>query len=167
MMLVMKHIDHKYLLDTLDYDPETGVFKWAKPRPRVKVGQVAGYRHHKGYIHLEIDGIHCAAHRLAWFYMTGEKPSKAIDHINRDKSDNRFCNLRLAESGQNRANSRGSGVTGFKGVVFKKWLKTKPYQAQITHNKKVIYLGCHATPEEAHEAYKKAAARLHGEFANP
>lgn len=163
----MKHIDHKYLLDILDYEPETGIFRWAKPRPRVNVGQVAGSLHHRGYIHLEIDGAHCAAHRLAWFYVTGNKPDRAIDHINRDKSDNRFCNLRLAENGQNRANSKGSGSTGFKGVVFKKWLKANPYQAQITHNKKVIYLGCYATPEEAHNAYKEAAERLHGEFANP
>jgi len=45
-------------------------------------------------------------------------------------------------------------------------LKSKPYQAQITFNKKVIYLGCYASPEEAHAAYKEAAERLHGAFAN-
>jgi len=163
----MKHIDHKYLLDILDYEPETGIFRWAKPRPKIRVGQQAGSRHHKGYIYLEIDGKHCSAHRLAWFYVTGKKPVKQIDHINRDKSDNRFSNLREADHGQNRANSKHNNKNGFKGVTHHKWLKTKPYQAQITHNKKVIYLGCYATPEEAHNAYKEAAERLHGEFARP
>ena len=163
----MRHIDHQYLLDMLNYNPETGVFTWAKPRPRIRVGRVAGYMHHRGYICLEIDGRHFSAHRLAWFYMTGERPLNQIDHINRIKSDNRFANLRLATFGQNRANSVTTNKHGLKGVVYKKWLKSKPYQAQITFNKKVIYLGCHSTPEEAHAAYKEAAKRLHGAFANP
>jgi hypothetical protein len=41
------------------------------------------------------------------------------------------------------------------------------WQASIKHNKKVIYLGCFHTKEEAHFAYRNAANRLHGEFANP
>ena len=163
----MQHIDHEYLTDILSYNPETGIFVWAKPRPKIRVGQIAGSLHHKGYIYLEIDGKHCAAHRLAWFYVTGEKPLKAIDHINRNKSDNRFCNLRIADHGQNLANSVHRNKNGYKGVSYKKWLKSKPYQSQITHNKKVIYLGCYASPEEAHNAYKEAAKRLHGEFARP
>jgi hypothetical protein len=163
----MKDIDHSYLLEILHYDPDAGVFQWAKPRPKIRVGQRAGTLHHRGYIYLEIDGKHCAAHRLAWFYVTGERPAKQVDHINRDKSDNRFFNLRLAEHGQNRANSRHNNKNGFKGVTHHKWLKTKPYQAQITFQKKVIYLGCYATPEEASAAYKEAAERFHGEFSNP
>jgi len=162
----MQHLDHQYLLDILNYNPETGIFTWAKPRPKVRVGQVAGYTHRKGYLAIEINGQGHSAHRLAWFYMTGEMPDGYIDHINRIRSDNRFSNLRLATHGQNRANSVTTNKHGFKGVVYKKWLKAKPYQAQITFNKKVIYLGCHATPEEAHAAYKEAAEKLHGEFAN-
>lgn len=162
----MQHLNHQYLLDILNYNPETGVFTWARPRSKVRVGQIAGYLHRQGYICLEIDGRHCSAHRLAWFYMTGEIPAKVIDHINRDKSDNRFSNLRLATHGQNRANSVTTNRHGLKGVAHKKWLKSKPYQAQITFNKKVVYLGCYATPEEAHAAYKEAAERLHKEFAN-
>jgi hypothetical protein len=41
------------------------------------------------------------------------------------------------------------------------------WQAQITHNKKVTYLGCFHTKEEAHSAYCDAAKRLPGEFAKP
>ena len=163
----MQNLDHQYLLDILNYNPETGIFTWAKPRPKIRVGQVAGSLHHRGYVYLEIDGKHCAAHRLAWFYENGEKPCGQIDHVNRNKSDNRIANLRLATQGQNRANSTSINMHGFKGVSHKKWLKAKPYQAQITFNKKVIYLGCYATPEKAHAAYRDAAERLHGEFANP
>ena len=163
----MKHIPHEKLLEILTYDPDTGIFTWATPRPKVKVGQRAGYLHHKGYIYLEVDGKHCSAHRLAWYYMTGEIPQKQVDHINRDKADNRFCNLRLADHGQNRANSKHANKNGYKGVSFKPWLKDKPYQAQITFKKKVHYLGIYPTAEEAHEAYRDASDRLHGEFSRP
>ena len=57
------------------------------------------------------------AHRLAWFYMTGEWP-KEIDHINGSKVDNRFSNLRVASRAQNEANKRvrRDSFTGIKGV---------------------------------------------------
>lgn len=89
-----------------------------------------------------------------------------VDHINCDKLDNRRLNLRICTRQQNLCN-RGStrqNSTGFKGVYYHpskgKW------SALIKVNYKSHYLGIFDTPEEAHEAYKCAAARLHGEFAN-
>jgi len=149
------------------YEAETGNFFWTAPRPKIQVGQLVGYKSKKGYIHTEINGKHYACHRLAWFYATGKWPECQIDHINRDRSDNRIENLRLASNGENRANSKTTNKLGFKGVTFKKWLKEKPYEAKITFQKKVIYLGCYATPEEAHISYKNAAIKFHKEFARP
>lgn len=160
-------ITHQELIETLTYDPETGIFRWAKPRPKIQVGQIAGYLHHKGYINMEINGKHYSAHRLAWFYITGENSKKQIDHINRCRSDNRISNLREATHGQNRANSKCFNKNGYKGVTKHKWLKEKPFAAQITFNKKVIYLGCYPTAEEAHSAYCRAAKKMHGDFFNP
>jgi hypothetical protein len=93
---------------------------------------------------------------------------KSVDHINRNKSDNRFENLREASNSQNRANSKTANVHGLKGVRRLPWMKEadKCWQASITHNKKVIYLGCFHTKEEAHSAYCEAAKTLHGEFFN-
>ena len=34
------------------------------------------------------------SHRLVWKWVTGKDPENTIDHINRDKGDNRFWNLR-------------------------------------------------------------------------
>jgi len=161
---------HSYLTSILTYSPETGEFQWAAPRPKVKVGQKAGYlKKNKGYIYIEIDGKSYSAHRLAWFYVTGNMPIDQIDHINRNKSDNRFENLREATRGQNRANSKSTNKHGLKGVRLLPWMKNagKCWQAEITHNKKVIYLGCFATKEEAHLAYCDAARKLHGDFFNP
>jgi hypothetical protein len=162
-------LTHSELTTIFQYDPKTGFLYWNVPRPKIRVGAKAGYLHRKGYINLEINGKHYAAHRLVWFYVTGSMPTKQIDHINGDKSDNRFENLREASNGQNRANSKTTNKHGLKGVRRLPWMKDgdRCWQASIKHNKKVIYLGCYHTKEEAHAAYADAAARFHGDFAKP
>lgn len=88
------------------------------------------------------------------------------DHINGDRLDNRRCNLRLATHAENMQNCRlrNDNTSGYKGVSWdtskNKWI------AQIMVNKKNKYLGRFDTPEEGHEAYKKAALLYYGEFAN-
>jgi hypothetical protein len=159
----------KELAVALSYIPETGVFRWRSPRPKVRVGSVAGYvKKTKGYVYIEVNGKSYSAHRLAWLYMTGEMPALQIDHINGERADNRFCNLRLAMHGQNRANSRPNAKNryGLKGVRRLPWMKEgdRCWQAQITHNRATRYLGCFRTKEEAHAAYCDAAKRLHGDF---
>jgi hypothetical protein len=96
--------------------------------------------------------------------MTGDCP-KEVDHINGDPTDNRWSNLREATPQQNKFN-RGtckSNKSGFKGVSRHK--QNGNWVAEITHNYRKYHIGCFDTPEEAHEAYKKAAYILHGEFA--
>ncbi|MFW4291481.1 HNH endonuclease [Salmonella enterica subsp. enterica serovar Paratyphi C] len=46
-----------------------------------------------GYIRIYINKKWYLAHRLAWLYVTGKWPINVIDHINRNKADNRFINL--------------------------------------------------------------------------
>jgi hypothetical protein len=132
-------MDYKNVTSALSYSPETGEFRWAAPRPKVRVGQIAGHIKKKtGYAFIEVDGKCYAAHRLAWFFMTGLEPTGQIDHINRNRSDNRFENLRIATNGQNRANSRTTNKHGLKGVRFIPWMKKegKCWEAKITHGKK-------------------------------
>lgn len=65
----------------------------------------------RGWVNICFDGKTYAAHRLAWYYVTGEWPSMDIDHINRVRDDNRFANLRhisRAENLKNRAVRRDS-----------------------------------------------------------
>ena len=88
-----------------------------------------------------------------------------IDHIDGNRQNNAFINLRLANRYENTRNAktRKDSCSGYKGVHFRK--DTKKWRAYIHFNKKRIDLGYFSTPELAHMAYCKAAAELHGEYA--
>jgi len=102
--------------------------------------------------------------RLAWYYMTGEWPALEIDHINRNPSDNRFSNLRLATRSQNTQWSRRGRKprSGFRGVHR---VASGRYQAQISVNGKKRHIGIFDSAEEAAEAFLREAVRLRGDFA--
>jgi hypothetical protein len=150
----------EYLKSLLSYDPDTGHFTWINRRFHIKAGARAGCADHRGYIFIGIDGKLYTAHRLAVFYVTGTWPPRDTDHRNRDKSDNRWDNIRVATRTQNNGNRKASNR--LKGASQKpngRWM------AQIVHDKTHYYLGLHDTAEQAHEAYRRMAVKLYGEFA--
>jgi hypothetical protein len=100
------------------------------------------------------------ASRIAWFYMTGEWPSGFVDHKNRDPLDDRWHNLRLASHGQNRANSRSTAVSGFKGA----YKRGRRYQAMINDGT-CRHLGMFDNAEDANAAYEAEARKVWGEYA--
>jgi HNH endonuclease len=53
-----------------------------------------------GYRYVEIDGELYRADRVAWLYVTGEWPEGEVEHINGDRGDNRWENLRLKEQAE-------------------------------------------------------------------
>ena len=106
----------------LHYDPLTGVFTWKYTINRnAKKGQIAG-RKNSGYIEISIDGVKYLAHRLAWYYMTGEWPD-VIDHDNRIKDDNRWVNLKNGSHASNSRNQNGVIIFEIDGVSkpMKEW----------------------------------------------
>ena len=154
------------LRELFRYDPETGAWTHLKARQRVRAGTPAGSPYGGlGYWRLSVDGRGYLAHRLAWLYMTGEWPKLQIDHINGDRADNRWSNLRLASNGQNKANSRRArnNTSGYKGVQYNARLGR--WYSSVTARGHRTYLGCFSTPQEAHRAYLAMAERLHGEYA--
>jgi hypothetical protein len=159
-------LTHARLTQLFHYDPERGHFTRLLNRcSRTSAGDIAGNKTARGYIQIGIDRKDYLAHRLAWFYMTGEWPKNQIDHINGIRTDNRFSNLREATIHENGCNSRlpKNNKSGFKGVCFHRELGR--WQAKIWVNRKQKHLGIFDTPEEAADAYDKAALELHGEFA--
>jgi HNH endonuclease/AP2 domain len=142
----------------LHYDTETGIFTWIRPRARrCKIGSIAGNKNHLGYRLIVVNSIRYLEHRLAFLYITGEWPGEIVDHINGNKSDNRWCNLRNATKSENGYHSRArkSNTSGFKGVYYSR--KNRKWVANATINYKTHYLGIFDTREKAHEAYVKFA----------
>ncbi|BAO92008.1 HNH endonuclease [Caballeronia cordobensis] len=155
------------LRQILTYCPATGEFRWNMTRGKnAIVGMLAGSKNAKGYLIISIEGRGYRAHRLAWLHMTGEWPESDIDHINMDKADNRFSNLRSATRAQNIWNTcaRIGNKSGHKGVWFDK--ASGLWAACITLNYRRTWLGRFPTKEEAAMAYGAAAAKTHGEFLN-
>ncbi|MNJ58895.1 MULTISPECIES: HNH endonuclease [Pseudomonas] len=173
----VKYVDHfrqeartilltrERLREQLTYDPETGEFRWAVRKQKVKLGSVAGKVKKSGYVEIRIDLVSYQAHRLAWLYVTGQWPQGDIDHINRSPGDNRFVNLREASRSQNLCNvgALSTSATGVRGVDLHK--ASGKYRARIRANGKRIELGLFATLEEAKAAYAIARDIHHGEYA--
>jgi len=88
-----------------------------------------------------------------------------VDHVNLDKLDNRWDNLRIVKPTWNRANKapQVNNTTGFKGVTFDK--ARGCYLAHIQHRYKQFNLGRFDTAIEAALAYNAKARELHGDSA--
>ena len=97
--------------------------------------------------------------------MTGKFPIDQVDHINLDKLDNRWVNLREATNSQNQANIHAhiTNTSGFKGVSWHRGVQK--WRAQIERDGHSCYLGYFDTPEAAAAAYANAAQKHFGEFA--
>lgn len=162
-------ISAEYLRSILDYDPETGVFLWTEAgnaSGRKRMGVPVGTVGHYGYVVIRIaEGEVYPAHRLAWLHYYGKWPDEQLDHISCDRADNRIANLREATGFENARNQpiRVTNKSGFKGVS--RHSETGNWVAQITFNRKSMYLGLFKTPEQAHQVYAAAAKRLHRDFA--
>jgi len=151
-------LSQSQLQELFEYDPETGIFI------NIKTG-LPILTMNSGRIRIFINGDKYYAAQLAWLYMTGQWPKDQIDHVNGDRSDDRWVNLRQATQSQNMQNRTNWGKYK-KGVTFDPRGYANPYQARIQIDGVSKDLGKYATEDGAHEAYCKAAQEHHGEFAN-
>lgn len=150
-------VTQERLKQVCHYEAETGFFTW-KSRPVQSgrggntfnaryAGKPAGRKNSKGYVYLRIDGLNCAAHRLAWLYHYGCYPKNEIDHINRKPHDNRISNLRDATSSENNLNKTIERAFWGKGVCFDK--SAGKYLAYGHRAGRQIKLGRYLSEEEA------------------
>jgi len=86
-----------------------------------------------------------------------------IDHINRNKLDNRRCNLRHVTHQQNMQNIAGHGASQYKGVRWRK--HCKKWQARSHYGGREHHIGYYDTEKEAAIAYNAVAAKQQGEYA--
>ncbi len=145
-------ITHSRACEVVDYCATTGRMTLKKRRftRDKKMGFKLGSMEKSGYTRINIDGERFMSHRLAWFIYYGKIPSKHLDHINGNRSDNRIVNLRevsVRMNGQNRPEHRAGHLPGTCKTRFGRWLSN----IQIDGEK--VYLGSFKTKEEAHSAY--------------
>lgn len=132
MSIIKSHgLTQAMLKEYFRYEPSTGNFHRLKLPARsgkLKLEEVAGSINTAGYVNIFILSVCYKAHRLAFLYMLGEIPDY-IDHVDGNKANNKWDNLRPATKCQNGYNTkiRSDNTTGFKGL-HKRGLY---YQSQI------------------------------------
>ena len=148
-------ITYDILIEKLFYDQKSGLFYWKKN------GDSAGYPKLNGYLQVRIDGKYYLLHRLAWMYVYGDFPDGDIDHINRNRSDNKIKNLRVATRCQNQQNrnKQKNNTSGVTGVVYSK--KYETWRARIKENNNYHHLGSFSSFEAAVKARKNAEMQFH------
>jgi hypothetical protein len=167
------------LKECLSYNQETGEFFWlSRPEHHFRqlrdqiawncrnAGHLAGAIDSKGYWRIALWKRHYRAHRLAFLYVKGRLPDGDVDHVDGDRLNNRFSNLREATRVQNLWNTQAhkDSRTGVKGVHWHD--RANKYQARIYLNGKTVSLGLFSTVEAASAAYQKASREAHGDFSH-
>ncbi len=156
------------LREKFEYNPETGEvygLNWGMSRQRKLLTSVSECGYYR--VSVLINGRQRALllHRVAYELYTNELlGSFVIDHIDRNKLNNKFSNLRKVSRKENNQNlakrkSNKSGAVGIYQLPSGKW------RAQIRVKGKNHHIGCFNTIEEAIEA-KNSANKKHGFHSN-
>jgi hypothetical protein len=143
----------------LHYDPEIGEWKWLVHQAYwIKENSVAAKRAHS----IRIDRRPYPKSVLAWLYMTGEWPRFQIDHIDRNHSNDKWINLRLATSSQQKGNCFHWGNTSGVKNVF--WSRSDNRWKISMRRGDIRIQKIFATKEAAIEARRMIGQELWGEF---
>lgn len=157
-------MNYNELHEYFNYDASSGVLTWKKKSGKCVVGEEAGYVSTDGYRYFGFKGKVLKTHRAIYLMMTGELP-KFVDHIDQNRLNNRWNNLRGASVTDNNRNCslQKNNTSGVVGVSWsndrKKWV------AMIWHNSKPVPLGRFKEKEDAIAA-RKAAEIQYGYHAN-
>lgn len=129
-----------------------------------RVSQHKWWLSSSGHVYTQIARKTVMLHR----FIIGAIKGQVIDHINRNRLDNRRENLRFCTQSQNCANapSRRGAPLGFRGVARQRRAKVPAYRA-VACKDGVSHVGpLRRDPISAARDYDAIAKKLHGEFAS-
>jgi len=129
--------------------------RWRKPHVNCKRGYLQiGLKHSSSTVYI---------HRLVAEAYIGKIDGFHVDHINRNRQDNRVENLRWVSVSANASNcaSKGAG-SGFRGV-HKLWNGT--WSVRFTRDGNKHHIGTFRCATKAAEAYDEAIRKIDGEHA--
>ncbi len=122
----------------------------------VLINKYRWYHNSRGYGYCSIydtktkENKHILLHHL----LVRKKHKYSVDHINRNRADNRRCNLRLIPQKHNAYNAIYRHTTYSSGITKRKEKCLNKFRASIQIKKKRIYLGSFSSQEEAYN-YRK------------
>lgn len=138
-----------------------GLLFWKKPKGPAKTDTPIGSLTRNGYLVVnwptETGRKKLLVHRIIWLLFNDELPP-LVDHINRDKLDNRIENLRSLSYAENARNCADKHYKNDlpRGVT----VQRSRYKAQIKLSGRTRHIGIYSTAEEASEAYLAFVAKL-------
>jgi hypothetical protein len=125
----------EFLLDLFE-EREPGILYYKRDVARnAKAGDLAGCLRHRYWI-TAINGLQHQRSRVIWKMHFGEDPLNELDHLNRDRLDDRIENLKNKPRGQNLRNARDRDGSSY--VIY-------------LQNRDVVYFGLTFWPDEPAE----------------
>lgn len=128
-------LTQQYLKECVTYNPDTGIFTWnTRPLSHFKnshccnawnarwANKYTGSISDEGYFLVKVNHKTYKAHRIAFLYMEGYFPENQVDHIDRNKLNNKWDNLREVSNqcNQQNCNISKNNTSGVCGVSFNK-----------------------------------------------
>lgn len=155
-------VDQALLRKLFDYDPSTGVVtRLVCTANRHVVGEPVGSSGARGYLQATIHSKKYPLHRLIWMWMYGKWPPQMVDHIDRDRTNNRLSNLRCVTHAEN-CHNQGRGRRNWSDYIGVSWDKSRClWTSGICVDGRRRNLGRFLTPELASAAYLAAKAIHH------
>jgi hypothetical protein len=150
MAYKVKPINYEEISSVIYY--KDGLLFWKRNN------KAAGTKTKTGYVKLQINKIPYSAHRLVWVLFNKDIPlDKQIDHIDRDKSNNKIENLRLVDNVANALNKPcKQSNTGIRGVS-----KDRDYyKVSFTVKNKSVHVGNYKKLEEAKKVAEEYYSRI-------
>ena len=141
------------MADRLFYEEDGILYHKTDKSHNAAIGDEAGHVNASGYKHVKIKDAKYQVHRLLYVLYTGEEIPEGyvIDHIDRNKLNNKRENLRLVTQSENCYNRTAKGY----------YKVGKKYAARIMVKGKRVKLGNYDKKEDAHKAYLEAKEKYH------
>ncbi len=136
--------------ELFDYECSTGnLVRKVKTSNNTIVGSNVGWKNSEGYLNVRVDYVVYKVHQIIWLHVNGVWPSGVVDHINRNKTDNRIENLRDTTVHVNNINkgARKDSKTGVPNVTWRE--RDKKFYVACRRNGKQNYGGSFSTLSEA------------------
>lgn len=157
-MAQAKGISFERIREMLHYCPETGALTWRISRGnQIYAGGTAGTTNAYGYRVVVLDRKFFMVHRLAFMFMLGRMPLHGldVDHIDRNRSNNSWANLREVSRAKNLRN-----MTAPEHKPPNVNRRGNRWQVTFSVENKTKYFGMYPTIEEAVEVAERVREKL-------